>query len=76
MLNRNNFLKLVNENLGKILGGFLGLLVALILMAFGFWRGLFVLLCVGIGIYLGAREEKNQVIQNYLEKLWFKRERD
>lgn len=76
MLNRNNFFKLINENLGKILGGFLGLLVALILMAFGFWRGIFVLFCVGVGVYLGAREEKNQVIQNYLEKLWFKRERD
>jgi len=39
MLDENNFFSLINENLGKILGGFLGLLVAIIIMIFGFWRG-------------------------------------
>lgn len=75
MLDENNFFSLINENLGKILGGFLGLLVAIIIMIFGFWRGLFIFLCIGAGVYLGARAEKNQGLRKFLEGLWFRRER-
>ena len=71
----NNFLKVLNENFGKVLGGFLGLLVALIIVAFGFWKGIFVIVCILAGIFIGAKAEKHEGVRNLLDRIWFFGER-
>lgn len=71
-MEENSFVILINKNLGKILGGFLGLLIAAIIMIFGFWRALFIFFCIGAGICLGAQFEKNHALREFLEKIWFK----
>ncbi len=68
---RNNLLKILNENLGKVLGGFLGLLVALIIVAFGFWKGIFIIICILAGIFIGAKAEKHEGMQGLLDKIRF-----
>ncbi|NLM41781.1 MAG: DUF2273 domain-containing protein [Firmicutes bacterium] len=40
--------------MGKIFGALLGLLVGWIFIAYGILKGLFVLLCVVLGLYFGA----------------------
>lgn len=42
-------------NLGKIFGSIMGLLLGWIFIRYGVLKGLFVVLCVSIGFYLGAR---------------------
>lgn len=74
-MDEQSFLKFIKDNPGKILGGILGLLVAIIIVLFGFLRGLFILLCVSAGVYLGARAEKNESLSKILEWLRFRRER-
>lgn len=74
-LDEHSILKFIKENPGKILGGLCGLLVAVVVVVFGFWRGLFILFCVSAGIYLGARAENDEGISRFLEKIRFKRER-
>ncbi len=74
-LGEHNYLRFISENPGKILGGLLGLLVAVIIVFFGFWRGLFILLCVSVGIYLGARAEKDEGLSVLLERFRFGRDR-
>ncbi len=37
----------------KILGGIIGLVIALIFIGFGFWAGFFILICITAGIFLG-----------------------
>jgi len=49
------------EHWRKILGGVVGLIVALIFITFGFLSGLFIIICVGIGIYIGYRVDKEGV---------------
>lgn len=71
----NYFLKIINENLGKIIGGFLGLLIALIIVIFGFWKGVFIIICIVGGIFIGARLEKHEGLRDWLERFWFSRER-
>jgi uncharacterized membrane protein len=65
-----NIIKLINDNMGKVVGGFLGLLVALIIVAFGFWKGVFIILCIVGGIFIGARAEKYEGVRNFLERIW------
>lgn len=74
-LDEHSVLKFIKENPGKILGGLCGLLVAIVIVIFGFWRGFFILLCVSAGVYLGARVENNGGINEFLEKIRFRRER-
>lgn len=42
-------------HLGKILGSITGLLVGWIIVRYGVVKGAFVVLCVGVGFYLGTR---------------------
>lgn len=71
----DNFLKFLNENLGKIIGGFLGLLIALIIVIFGFWKGIFIIICILGGVLVGARFERHEGLREWIEKFWFSRER-
>ena len=68
------FLRFAKENPGKILGGLIGLLVAVIIVIFGFWMGIFIILCILAGILIVARGEAGGGLGNLLEKLWFKRD--
>lgn len=71
----SNFLKFVQEHPGKIIGGLVGLLVAVLFIIFGFWRGLFIILSILAGIYIGAKAEKNEGFRNFLDRFPFLRER-
>ncbi|MGI6328340.1 MAG: DUF2273 domain-containing protein [Dethiobacteria bacterium] len=68
------FLRFAKENPGKILGGAIGLLIAVIIVVFGFWRGIFIILCVLAGVLIGARVETNGGLRNLWDKFWFKRD--
>ncbi len=63
------FLKFVKENPGKIFGGLIGLLIAVMIVIFGFWRGIFIILCILAGVLIGARVEASG---DYLKDLWEK----
>jgi len=61
----------LNENnWGKILGGSLGFLVALILIFFGFWKGIFIIICVLAGSYIGNKIEPGDELNRTFSKLW------
>ncbi|MGI5882529.1 MAG: DUF2273 domain-containing protein [Dethiobacteria bacterium] len=70
-----SFIIFILENWGKILGGLLGLFVALVFILFGFWKGLFVILCLLVGVYLGNKVEKSEDLQNFFYRLWHRQDR-
>jgi len=68
-------LKFVQEHPGKIIGGLVGLIVAVLFVIFGFWKGLFIILSIVVGIYLGAKAEHNDGFRKFMDKFPFLRER-
>lgn len=54
-------------NWRKIIGGIIGLLVALLFITFGFLAGFFILICVSIGIYIGWRID-DQGMDDFFDK--------
>lgn len=70
----DDLLKVLNENVGKVVGGLLGLLIALIIIVFGFWKGVFTILCILAGIFIGARAEKHEGVRSFFERI-FRRDR-
>jgi uncharacterized membrane protein len=49
----------------KVIGGLVGLVVALLVIRFGFFATLFILLCSGLGYWIGKRldEEPESLVQ-------------
>ncbi|NLZ93140.1 MAG: DUF2273 domain-containing protein, partial [Firmicutes bacterium] len=64
------FRKLLGAHWGKVLGGFLGLLIGLTILLFGFWRSLLLFFCIAAGIYLGRFFDRHEVLQSLLQRFW------
>ena len=56
-------LELLFRHRGKIIGAIVGVVLSWMVLGFGVWRTLFVIVCMAVGIYAGARidEDKNTV---------------
>ena len=71
---RESIIRFVYENWGKVLGGIIGLLIALVISIFGLWTGLFIIVCVLAGIYLGGRVERRDGLHKYVNFFWTSRD--
>lgn len=54
---------------GKIVGIVAGLLIGVFIIAFGFFRTLFVLFCVAAGYIVGKRIDEKEDITDILDRL-------
>jgi len=72
---QDNFYIFIQENWKKVLGGLLGLIVSIIFVIFGFWKGIFIILCIAVGIFAGGRIEKSEGLQNFFNRLWNRQNR-
>jgi len=59
-----------NNHRSSSLGILLGVVLAILVLIFGFWNMLFVILCAALGLYLGKRmDEGDNVIARIFEYL-------
>lgn len=65
-------LYLMEEHRGKTIGILLGLIASTLFIAYGFWRTLFVIVCILLGYFIGKEIDQNkgwdQWIQQFLRK--------
>ncbi len=66
----DRILNFIREHRGKILGGLIGFLVAVLLLEFGFWKCLFIAICVCIGLWIGSKSESRDRFMRYLAELF------
>lgn len=71
----DNFIIFIQKNWGKLLGGLLGFLVAIIFVIFGFWKGAFIIFCIIIGSLIGDRVKKSEGLQTFFNRLWYRQNR-
>ncbi len=64
--------RLLSENWGKVVGGFLGFLVAILFLLFGFWKALLIIILILVGIYLGGKYEQGEGLHRVIDKAWQK----
>lgn len=57
------------EHRGKILGGIFGLIIGIIIIAMGFLKALFVILCTLVGYYIGKSIDNKEDIRDILDKI-------
>jgi len=52
------------KHTGEIIGGLIGLVFAIFVLIFGFFKTLFIFICIGVGIFIGGRYfEKKKLIE-------------
>jgi len=63
-----NFLRtIIEEHRGKAIGIVLGLLASILFISYGFWRTIFIIICIAVGYFIGKElDEKKNFDQ------WFK----
>ena len=66
-----DFRDLLIKHWGKIAGAFGGLLFALAIITFGFWKGLFIIFCVIAGLIIGwAAQGNSPGLKDLLDRLF------
>ena len=60
--------ELIIKHKGAVLGGLLGLIIAVLILIIGFWKALLVLFLVGVGIILGMAIDGNNMIKNSIDR--------
>jgi uncharacterized membrane protein len=62
--------ELLVKNRGKTIGVALGLIASILLVSFGFWKTLLIVLCIGLGYLLGKSIDEDKDIELWLQKIF------
>ena len=66
-----NFRDLLIKHWGKLAGALAGLVFALVIVNYGFWKGIFILFCILVGLILGwIVQETARECEALLEKIF------
>lgn len=63
-----NWREYFEDNKGKLVGAVLGFLVGLLIIAVGFFKAFFVIICTFFGFYLGMKRDDREDIFKVLER--------
>lgn len=62
-------LGLWNAHRGKMAGLIVGLLFGLLVMTLGFWRSLFISLCMAVGYFIGKRIDEKGSLNDLFSRI-------
>ena len=65
-------LEWISQNRGRFIGLACGLAVAILFLTIGFWATLLIVVCTGVGAYLGAHPEVTERIPDFFRRLFTK----
>ena len=65
-----NWWLLIRKHWGKILGGFVGLVFALLVVNYGFWISIFIFICIGVGLLIGWRLDNSGDLGRFFRKFF------
>lgn len=69
-MNMGSLMEFYNSHKGGINGAAIGLLIAVAILAFGFFRTLFIAICIGIGYYIGKKLHNDKdYFKNMLDRI-------
>ncbi len=69
MQDSNVFFEFIKAHRGLIIGIGMGLLVGVLMLTIGFFRTLFLAICVGIGAFFGTRNKFRSKLFEILDKI-------
>lgn len=67
-MEREDMLAFFKSNKGKIIGAVSGLLFGILVLAVGFWRSVFLAICIGVGYFIGCLRDGSSKMRSLLKK--------
>ena len=65
---------LLHEHMGKVIGVGLALIISLLVVYLGFWKTVFIVLCVTLGYFIGKNLDEGGSIEHWIHELFRKRD--
>lgn len=53
-----------------IIGGLIGLIVAILIFTLGFWKTVLAVLIIGTGLFIGFSMDRKMSVKEYFEDFW------
>lgn len=69
MMNLEKILEIYSNNKGKVSGVLLGLLFGILVISIGFFKTLFLSLCITLGYIIGKKIDNNEDLIYFIEKI-------
>lgn len=66
-------LYLMEEHRGKTIGILLGLVASILFIAYGFWRTMFIIVCILLGYFIGREIDQNKNWDQWIQQIFRKR---
>ncbi len=66
---RTSFIEFIKEHRGIITGIGVGFLIGVLILAIGFFKTLFLAICVGIGAFFGTKNKLRKKLFEILDKI-------
>jgi uncharacterized membrane protein len=67
--NNGGIIKFIKTHKGIILGGCIGFIIGALILWIGFFRTLFLAICVGIGVFLGSNNRFRKRLFEILDRI-------
>ncbi len=66
-----NLLRIIFEqHRGKAIGILLGLLASILFISYGFWRTIFIIVCIALGFFIGKKIDENKNFDQWLKQIF------
>ena len=63
-------MELARANKGKVFGGIIGFIIAILVLTIGFFKTLFIVLCTSLGIFLGSEYNREVRLRQLIDKIF------
>jgi len=61
---------LIVEHRGKTIGVLLGLLASILFVTFGFWRTIFIIICIVVGYFIGKQVDEKKDFDSWMKQMF------
>lgn len=61
---------LLVEHRGKTIGVLLGLLAAIMFVTWGFWRTIFIIICIAVGYFIGKQLDEKKNLDSWMKQMF------
>ncbi|MGS0764038.1 DUF2273 domain-containing protein [Syntrophomonas curvata] len=66
-----NILRIIFEqHRGKAIGIVLGLLASILFISYGFWRTIFIIICIALGFFIGKELDEKKNFEQWLKRMF------
>jgi len=66
-----NLLRIIFEqHRGKAIGILMGLLASILFINYGFWRTIFIIICIAVGFFIGKELDEKKNFDQWLKRMF------